>query len=126
MGFEEIYIFCKLTYIYSVGLTKIEKIQKLQNPPDNNALCKIISIMLLWCKYDSCLAQNFRDDEFYADNEAKVMGLRNNRLTLIGMSYKIKKNAHLQHQLGAFALRLNGINPQKSLEIFDENSDDKI
>ena len=51
--------------------------------------------MLLWCKYDSCLAQNFRDDEFYADNEAKVMGLRNNRLTLIGMSYKIKKNAHL-------------------------------
>ena len=56
-------------------------------------------------------------------------------LTLIGMSYQSKKNAHLYRHLEAFFIRLAGcqINPidvnfhlQKSLYFFDENSADKI
>ena len=56
-------------------------------------------------------------------------------LTLIGMSYENKKNAHLQHHLGASFMRLNELGRvsnylnfhlQKCLEIFDKNSADKI
>ena len=59
-------------------------------------------------------------------------------LTLIGKSYEKNKNAHLKRHLEAFFIRLNElggyqVNPidvnfhlQKSLDIFDKNSADKI
>ena len=50
-------------------------------------------------------------------------------LTLIGMSYQSKKNAHLYRHLEAFFIRLAvdvNFHRQKSLEIFDKNSTYKI
>ena len=47
-----------------------------------------------------------------------------NTLTLIGMSYESKKNAHLKHHLGTFFIRLNF--HLKSLEIIDKESAEKI
>ena len=52
-------------------------------------------------------------------------------LTLIGMSYQSKKNAHIYRNIGVFFLRLNepidvNFYIPKSLEFFVKNSADKI